>query len=90
MTAISPEEVTFSVTIGSSNLPLTVQWSFNNLPLTMNSHYSIITIFSSDNTTGSSLLTVHNTNTGDDGKYAVNVSNLAGVDMKYFSMIVHG
>ena len=86
----SPDEVTFSVTIGSSNLPVTVQWSFNNELLTNNSYYTIITVLSSDNTTGNSSLTVHNTNTGDGGNYTVNVSNLAGVDVTSVSVTVHG
>ena len=89
-TVTSPEDVTISVTIGSSNLPVTVQWSYNNQPLTTNSDYTITTILSSDNTTGNSSLTVHSTNTGDDGNYIVNVSNIAGNDMTTVSVVIHG
>ena len=89
-TVTSPEDVTISVTIGSSNLPVTVQWSYNNQPLTTNSDYTITTILSSDNTTGNSSLTVHSTNTGDDGNYIVNVSNLAGNNMTIINVMIHG
>ena len=89
-TVTSPEDITISVTIGSSNLPITVQWSFNNEPLTTNSEYTIATILSSDNTTGNSSLIVLSTNTGDDGNYIVNVSNLAGSDMTTISVEIHG
>ena len=89
-TVTSADNVTISVTIGSSNLPVTVQWSYNNQPLTTNSDYTITTILSSDNTTGNSSLTVHTTNTGDDGNYIVNVSNIAGTNMTTISVVVHG
>ena len=89
-TVTSPEDVIISVTIGSSNLPVTVQWSYNNQPLTTNSDYTITTILSSDNTTGNSSLTVHSTNTGDDGNHIVNVSNIAGNDMTTVSVVIHG
>ena len=88
-TVISPENVTISVTIGSSNLPVTVQWSYNNQPLTTNSDYTITTILSSDNTTGNSSLTVHSTNTGDDGNYIVNVSNIAGNDITTINVTIY-
>ena len=90
ITVTSDDDVTISVTIGSSNLPVTVQWSYNNQPLTTNSDYTITTILSSDNTTGNSSLTVHTTNTGDDGNYIVNVSNIAGTNMTTISVVVHG
>ena len=89
-TVTSPEGVTISVTIGSSNRPVTVQWSYNNQPLTSNSDYTITTILSSDNTTGNSSLTVHSTNTGDDGNYIVNVSNIAGNDMTTINVMIYG
>ena len=89
-TVTSPEDVTISVTIGLSNLPVTVQWSYNNQPLTTNSDYTITTILSSDNTTGNSSLTVHSTNTGDDGNYIVIVSNLAGNDMTTINVMLYG
>ena len=89
-TVTSADNVTISVIIGSSNLPVTVQWSYNNQPLTTNSDYTITTILSSDNATGNSSLTIHTTNTGDGGNYTVNVSNLAGTDMTTISVVVHG
>ena len=89
-TVTSPENITISVIIGSSNLPVTVQWSYNNQPLTTNSDYTITTILSSDNTTGNSSLTLHTTNTGDGGNYIVNMSNLAGADIATISVVVHG
>ena len=89
-TVTSPEDVTISVTIGSSNLPVTVQWSYNNQPLTTNSDYTITTILSSDNTTGNSSLTVHSTNTDDNGNYIVTVSNLAGTDMTTINVMIYG
>ena len=89
-TVTSPKNITISVTIGSPNLPVTVQWSYNNQPLTTNSDYTITTILSSDNATGNSSLTIHTTNTGDDGNYIVNVSNIAGTNMTTISVVVHG
>ena len=90
ITVTSGDDVSISVIIGSSNLPVTVQWSYNNQPLTTNSDYTITTILSSDNTTGNSSLTVHTTNTGDGGNYIVNVSNIAGTNMTTISVVVHG
>ena len=90
ITVTSGDDVSISVIIGSSNLPVTVQWSYNNQLLTTNSDYTITTILSSDNTTGNSSLTVHTTNTGDGGNYIVNVSNIAGTDMTTISVVVRG
>ena len=90
ITVTSGDDVSISVIIGSSNLPVTVQWSYNNQPLTTNSDYTITTILSSDNTTGNSSLTVHTTNTGDGGNYTVNVSNIAGINMTTISVVIHG
>ena len=90
ITVTSGDDVTISVTIGSLNLPVIVQWSYNNQPLATNSDYTITTILSSDNTTGNSSLTVHTTNTGDGGNYTVNVSNIAGINMTTISVVIHG
>ena len=86
----SPDDGTFSVTIGSSNLPVTVQWSHNNQQLTTNSDYTITTTLSSDSTTGNSSLTIHNTNTGDGGNYTVVVMNLAGSGMASVNATIYG
>ena len=86
----SPDNGTISVTIGSSNLPVTVQWSHNNQQLTTNSDYTITTVLYNDGTTGNSSLTVHDTNTGDGRNYTVVVANLAGSDMVSVIIVIYG
>ncbi|XP_065918563.1 hemicentin-1-like isoform X2 [Dysidea avara] len=85
----SPDNGTISVTIGSSNLPVTVQWSHNNQQLTTNSDYTITTVLYNDGTTGNSSLTVHDTNTGDGRNYTVVVANLAGSDMVSVIIVIY-
>jgi len=86
----SPDNVTVSVIIGSSNLPITLHWSYNNQRLTTSNDYTITTTLSSGGTTGNSSLTIHNVNTADGGNYTVVVLNNAGSDMSSVNIVVHG